>query len=324
MKIVFRTVASPHRLDVHAHMAPDFWRRAQADAGHLPTSGARVEWTPQLALETMDAHGIAAAILSISFPGVHFGDSRAAAKLARRCNELGADLGERFPGRFGGLAVLPLPDIEEALAELDFALDRLRLDGVILLASYAGRFLGDPHFDPLLRALDQRGVAVLVHPGMHPASRELGLPWPGFMLEFVIDTSRAAMNLLFSGTLERYPSIRFILAHGGGVIPYVAWRLSVAPMISPLVPQWSQEKILAGLRRFWYDTALCASRQALPSLLEVAAPDRVLFGSDWPYAPSQITGHSIAGLRETPAVSDRLRAAVERENALKLFPRFNV
>ncbi len=323
MKIVFRTVASPHRLDVHAHMAPDFWRRAQTDAGHVPTSGARIEWTPQLALEMMDAHGIAAAILSISYPGVHFGDEQAAATLARRCNEFGAELAERFRGRFGGFAVLPLPNVHGALAELEFALDALRLDGVVLLASYAGRFLGDPHFDPVLAALDERRAAVLVHPGMHSTSRELGMVWPGFMLEFVIDTSRAAMNLLFSGTLERYPNIRFILAHGGGVIPYVAWRLSLAPMISPLIPQWSQDKILAGLRRFWYDTALCATRHALPSLLEVATSERVLFGSDWPYAPAKITDLSIAGLRDAPTVSDALRAGIERENALKLFQRFN-
>jgi predicted TIM-barrel fold metal-dependent hydrolase len=314
-------VASPHRIDVHAHMAPDFWRRAVADAGRLPTSGARIEWTPAAALAAMDAHGIAVALLSVSFPGVHFGDDRAAAALARRCNELAAGLAASHPGRFGGFAVLPLPDIEGAVAELEFALDRLGLDGVILLASYEGRFLGDPAFDPLLAALDQRGAAVLVHPGMHPTSRELGLPWPGFMLEFVVDTSRAAMNLLFSGALERHPNIRFILAHGGGVIPYVAWRLSVAPIISPLVPQWPQERILAGLRRFWYDTALCASRQALPALLEVAAPSQVLFGSDWPYAPEKITGLSIAGLREAPAVSAALRAGIERGNALALFPR---
>lgn len=323
MKIVSDTVASLHRIDVHAHMAPDFWRRAQADAGLVPTSGARIEWTPQLAIETMDAHGIAAAILSISFPGVHFGDDRAAAALARRCNELGAELAERFPGRFGCLAVLPLPDVKGAIAELEFALDRLHLDGVVLLASYAGRFLGDSELDPVLAALDRRGAAVLVHPGMHPASRDLGMPWPGFMLEFVVDTSRAAMNLLFSGTLERYPNTRFILAHGGGVIPYVAWRLSVAPMISPLVPQWSQDRILAGLRHFWYDTALCATRLALPTLLEVAAPEQVLFGSDWPYASAKITGLSIAGLLDAPCVSDRLRADIERGNALKLFPRFD-
>lgn len=303
-------------------MAPAFYRDALRDAGRVPTSGARIEWTPELALETMDAHGIAASLLSISFPGVHFGEDRAARALARRCNELAAELGRRWPGRFGAFAVLPLPDVEGAVGELEHALGTLKLDGVILLASYAGTFLGDAAFEPLFAALDQRGAAVLVHPGMHASSRDLGMPWPGFMLEFVIDTSRAALNLLFCGALERFPNIQFILAHGGGVIPYVSWRLSVAPLISPLVPQWPQERIFAGLRRFWYDTALCATRRSLPALLETAAPERVLFGSDWPYAPAEITAMSIAGLRDAPGVSDRLRAGIERENALRLFPRF--
>ena len=130
------------------------------------------------------------------------------------------------------------------------------------------------------------------------------------------------MNLLFSGALERFAGIHFILAHGGGVIPYISWRLSVAPIISPKVPQWPQEKIFQGLRRFWYDTALCASAHAMPALMQTAAPERILFGSDWPYAPAEITGLSIEGLKQAPGVSDSLRAAIERGNALALFPRF--
>jgi 6-methylsalicylate decarboxylase len=286
----------------------------------VPTSGAKIVWSPELALETMDAHGIATQILSVSFPGVHFGDTPAAAALARRCNEYAVELRDQHPGRFGGFAVLPLPDVEQSVTELEYALDVLHLDGVVLLASYAGRFLGDAHFDPVLAALDERGAVAFVHPGMHPSTRQVGLPWPGFMLEFVVDTSRAAMNLLFSGALERYPNIKFILAHGGGVIPYIAGRLSVAPLISPLVPQWSQDRILGGLRRFWYDTALSATRHSLPTLLEVAAPERVLFGSDWPYAPAEITKISIAGLKEAPVVSSALREGIERKNALALFP----
>jgi predicted TIM-barrel fold metal-dependent hydrolase len=323
VKILWPAVTRALRIDVHAHMAPAFYRDALREAGRAPTSGARIEWTPELALETMDAHGIAASVVSISFPGVHFGDARAARALARRCNELAAELGRRWPGRFGGFAVLPLPDVDASLAELEFALDELELDGAILLASYAGKFLGDARFEPLLAELDRRGAAVLVHPGMHESSRSLELPWPGFMLEFVIDTSRAAVNLLFSGALERFRDINFILAHGGGVIPYISWRLAVAPLISPLVPQWPQERIFAGLRRFWYDTALCAERHALPALLETAAPERILFGSDWPYAPAEITSLSIQGLKDAPGLSERLRAGIERENALRLFPRFH-
>ncbi len=309
-------------IDVHAHIVPKFWQRAQADAGLEPTSGVRIEWSPERALETMDAKGIAAAVLSISFPGVHFGDAAAARALARRCNEASADIIGRYSGRFGGFAVLPMPDVEGSLSEIAFALDNLRLDGVVLQASYGGRFLGDPSFELVLAALHERGTTVFVHPGMHPTSRDLGMSWPGFMLEFVIDTSRAAMNLVFSGALERYANVNFILAHGGGVIPYIAWRLSVAPIISPLLPQWTQEKVFDALKRFWYDTAISADRRSLPSLLETAAPERVLFGSDWPYATTKVMDLSIAGLRS--AIPDVLLGRIAYENARGLFPRFAV
>jgi 6-methylsalicylate decarboxylase len=310
------------RIDVHAHINPEFYREAVRDSGHVSTAGTTVDWTPELALRQMDTYGIASSIVSISFPGVHFGDDRAARALARRCNELAAKLAERWPGRFGGFAVLPLPDVDGALAEARYALDTLKLDGVVLLASYGGRFLGDPAFDALMQELDRRKAAVFVHPGMHPSSRTLGTPWPGFMLEFVVDTSRAAVNLLFSGTLERFANIDFVLAHGGGVIPYISWRLSVAPIISPKLPQWPQEKIFEGLRRFWYDTALCASPQALPALMNTAAPQRILFGSDWPYAPAEITRLSVEGLAQAPGITQAQRDSIERGNAMALFPRF--
>ena len=311
-----------NRIDVHAHMRPGFYAEALHEAGLVSTAGTNVEWTPELALQHMDRYGIASSILSISFPGVHFGDEARARSLARRCNELAAELHARWPRRFGGFAVLPMPDVRGAIEEAGYALDTLKLDGVILLASYGGTFLGDPAFDPLLQELDRRKAAVFIHPGMHPASRTLSTPWPGFMLEFVIDTSRAAVNLLFSGALERFANVNFILAHGGGVIPYVAWRLSVAPIISPLLPQWPQEEIFEALRRFWYDTALSASAHSIPALLQTAAHERVVFGSDWPYAPAKITALSLAALGEAPGVSEALRRSIERDNALRLFPRF--
>lgn len=314
--------ASPHRIDVHCHTIPDFFREAVRASGHVSTSGVFPPWNPQLALETMDTHGIAASITSISYPGVHFGDAAKARALARRCNELGADLAARWPGRFGAFATLPLPDVEGSLIEIEHALETLHLDGVCLLASYGERFLGDAAFEPVLDALNRRGAVAFVHPAMHPSSRATGLPWPGFMMEFLFDTTRAAVNLLFSGALERYPRIRFILAHGGGVLPYFSWRLSVAPLISPLLKGWSEERILAGIRSFWFDTALSPSRQTMGCLKEVAEPSRILFGSDWPFAPAAITAKSIAALNAPDFLGNAERRAIERDNALSLFPRF--
>ena len=121
--------------------------------------------------------------------------------------------------------------------EIGYCLDTLKFDGVSLFASYDGKFLGDPKFDPVMEALNARDGVVFVHPGAHPTNKLIDLPWPAFMMEYLFDTTRAVVNLMFGGALERYPRIRFILPHAGGLVPYFAWRLSVSPMIDKRLRQ---------------------------------------------------------------------------------------
>src|SRR5262249_8769044 len=146
-------------------------------------------------------------------------------------------------------------------------------------ASYGERFLGDTWFDPVLEALNDRDAIVFIHPALHPSSRGLKLPWPGFMMEYLFDTTRAAVNLVFGGAIIRYPRIRFVLAHAGGLMPYFAWRLSVSPMIDARMEQLSREEIYARVRRFWYDVALSPAAETMQVLTGVAAPERIVFGS---------------------------------------------
>ncbi|AET92424.1 amidohydrolase [Burkholderia sp. SFA1] len=309
-------------IDIHFHMLPAFYTDAARAAGKLPTiSGGFPQWTPGLALELMDRQGIATAITSISQPGVHFGDDRAARLLARQCNEFAASLVRDMPQRFGAFATLPLPDVEGAREEAAYALDTLGADGVCLLASYGERFLGDPWFDPLLDELNAREAVVFLHPNFHPSSRGLKLVAPAFMVEFLFDTTRAVVNMLVSGTFERYPRIRFVLAHAGGTLPYVAWRLSVAPMIDERVAHLSQEGVFSTLRRFWYDTAQSAGPQTMGSLMQVADPARIVFGGDWPYCPESVVAETSKALDASPLLDDAQRAAIMRGNALALFPR---
>ncbi len=135
-------------------------------------------------------------------------------------------------------------------------------------------------------------------------------------------SARAAVNLIFTGTLDRYPDIRFILSHAGGVLPFIAWRLSVTPMIDPRLPQLSREQIFAGLRHFWYDTALAPWAGSMGALREVAEPSRILFGSDWPFANAKIVPEEVRSLCAPGVLAASERAAIERGNALTLFPRF--
>src|SRR5262245_47690657 len=147
----------PNRIDVHHHILPADWINAVARHGHHDAGGVGfAKWSPEIALATMDRHGIAAAVTSIAAPGVHFGNDSEARSLARRCNEISARLVQDHPRRFGAFAVLTLPDVDGALEEMTYALDTLHLDGVVLLASIGDLYLGDPAFEPLFAELNRR------------------------------------------------------------------------------------------------------------------------------------------------------------------------
>ncbi len=315
-------MASPRRIDVHCHLIPPFYSEAVYAAGRGPAIGRYPDWTPELALELMERHGIEVALTSLAQPGVGgFGTQASAQALARRCNEYAAELMTRWPRRFGAFATVPMWTVEDAIAEIAYALDQLRLDGVSLFASYGERFLGDPQFDPVLEMLDARAAVVFVHPGLHPSSKDLALPWPAFMMEYLFDTTRAVVNLIFARAIERYPRIRFILPHAGGLVPYFAWRLSVSPMIDRRLPQLTREQVLAGLAHFWYDIALAPGAQTFGSLDQVARPDRIVFGTDYPFANPGVIAEMMR-IYELGLLSEARHTAIDRANAFALFPRY--
>jgi 6-methylsalicylate decarboxylase len=313
-------VPSPRRIDVHFHLIPPFYRDAVYAAARGPAIGRYPEWTPQLALEVMDRFGIAVAFTSLAQPGVGFDAPASAQALARRCNDYAAELRARWPNRFGAFATVPMASVDAAREEIAYCLDRLAMDGVSLFASYGEKFLGDALFDPVLEMLNERGSVVFVHPGLHPSSKGLDLPWPGFMMEYLFDTTRAAVNLIFSGALERFPRIRFILPHAGGVAPYFAWRLSVSPMIDKRLPRLTREQVYAALKHFWYDNALSPGEQTFGSLDHVARPERIVFGSDYPFANPDVIAEMVKTY-ESDFLPDTRRAAIDRGNALALFPK---
>ena len=192
---------------MHAHFIPDFYRQAAVAAGQVKPDGmpAWPAWDMNAALASMDRLDIATAVLSISSPGVHFGDGPAARALARAVNESGAQAVGAHPARFGLFATLPLPDVEASLAELAYALDTLQADGIVLLTNHQGAHLGDPRFEPVFAELDRRGAVVFIHPTTACAACVGDLPYPAPMIEFMFETTRAITHLIFSGTLARHP-----------------------------------------------------------------------------------------------------------------------
>jgi 6-methylsalicylate decarboxylase len=307
-------------IDVHFHLIPEFYWNAVYEAGRGPAIGRYPDWSPELALDLADKHGIELAIMSLAQPGVGFLPAGQATDLARRVNDYAADLIAQHPRRFGCFGLLPMHDMEKAIAEARYCLDTLHFEGISLFASYDEKFLGDASFDPLMSYLDSCQATVHVHPGLHPSSRSLALPWPGFMIEYPFDTTRAAVNLLFSGALERFANIRFILSHAGGTLPYLAWRLSVAPMIDKRLTHRTREQIFAALRTFWYDNALAPGAESMGTLSRIAAKDRILFGSDWPFCNDRVVAEEVKDFTARDFLAPDAMAMIARQNALALFP----
>ncbi len=312
------------RIDVHHHVIPPAFVETMRAKGIHKVAGATLPtWNAQKSLDVMDANGIQTAITSLSAPGVHFGDGVArAVTLARQCNEFAAEMGVSHPGRFGCFAVLPMPFTEAACAEAIHALDALKADGVVLLGSTDGHFLGDVRFDELMSELDRRQATVFVHPNLHATSENIGLNMPGFLIEFLCDTTRAAVNLIFSGTMEQYPNIRWILAHAGGFLPFVAGRVASAeiPGLNARAPKGAMHYI----RRFYFDTALSPSRYSMAALRELVEPTHILFGSDFPFAPAPITALQCRTLDELDLFAEPTQYGIARGHALELFPHYRL
>lgn len=305
------------KIDTHAHYVPPAYRRYLEDVGYFGGQSTPA-WSPEAALEEMAILGVQTSVLSVARPGFWFGDADRAAAMARTVNEYAADLVRDQPDRFGLFAALPLPDVDRALEEVRHAFDELRCDGVILLANVDGVYLGDPRFDELMAELDRREAVVFVHPNALPATP----PVPGvpvFVADFLLDTTRAALNLIRHGVLRRYPRLKVILAHGGGFLPYASHRIA---SLTPFVEDEAVRRadFLEACATFYYDTALTAGPHSLPSLLAFAGEGRLLYGSDWPYAREDNSEYFTAQLDAYP-LDDAQRASVERGAAERLIPR---
>lgn len=305
------------RVDTHHHLIPPAYRNALRKA-RIDEAGGRAlpEWSTDASLQTMAELGIATAILSVSTPGTTFlPDPADAAALARDLNDYTAELVAARPDRFGFFATVPLPHIDAAAAETVRALDELHADGVVLLANNAGVYLGQDGQDALFAVLNERSAVAFIHPAELPGGAVPGVA--PFAADFLLDTTRAAYLLVRNGIRTRYPNIRFILSHAGGFVPYASHRMALA-ITADTGRSWAD--VLDEFSSFYFDTALSSSAAALPTLLAFAKPGHITFGSDWPFAPVVAGKLFAAGLEIHPLDGDT-RAAIERGNALALFPR---
>jgi 6-methylsalicylate decarboxylase len=268
----------------------------------------------------MDEAGIDMAVVSLSTPGVHTGDSAKAQALARRCNEFAAELLRERPDRFASFACLPLPDIDASREELAYAFDVLELDGVVLFTNANAVYLGDAVLESVFEELERRRAVVFVHPNPSPDTAAHSLGLPDNLLDFPTDTNRVVAQMHYTNRFARTPNVKYIFSHAGGSIPYLAARFAIIDEMG-FIPGGEPRGAAADMfRRTYWDTALAASDPVLRMLRDVAGIGQVLYGTDFPYLRRDLAVKSRQRL-ETDALKDAERAAVLGGTASSLFPR---
>lgn len=309
--------------DVHTHFVPDVYRQAAVAAGWGTPDGMPgiPAWTERGMLEMMDTIGIAKGILSISSPGVYFGDGAAARDLSRKVNLEGAALKARWPDRLGLFASLPLPDVDGALAEIAFAFDELDAEGIYLQSNAGGIYPGDSAFERVFAELDRREAIVFLHPTSPacPCCGDRERPMPRPVLDFMFETTRAVTNLVLSGTLDRFPRIKLIVPHAGATLPVLLDRIVWTAGLNPNMTDLAGEALRATFGRLYFDLAGAPVPRLLPALRSFADATHLFYGSDWPHTPQPVVAQLREDLDTFLGDEPDFLAAVQFGNAARLF-----
>jgi aminocarboxymuconate-semialdehyde decarboxylase len=302
-------------IDVHSHLY-----LARAEGGGLKISPPEPNvpiWTVESTLSMMDQNNIGVSLLSQPQKATWH-----QSRVARKINEDFARIVYAHPQRFGSFAVLPLGDIDATLAEIEYSLDQLKLDGILLNTNVEGVYLGEPRFEPIWAELDRRGAVAFVHPTVPPHFDVIGMGYQVSIIEYAFESTRSIASLVYSGTKRKYPNVKIISTHGGGVTPFLAWRLAYLPQhfgmehVDPSI-------IMSELKGFYFDLTASATPYALPSILGLVPTSQILMGFDYPmmtvptFLPAQTEVANHKGLTELEVNS------IFSGNAMALFPRLS-
>ncbi|MFG2986590.1 amidohydrolase family protein [Streptomyces sp. NPDC048258] len=312
---------TPSKIDMHQHFCAPEWREWAGRHGLIKPE----KLPPWSRLDTdaavgfMDRAGIATAVLKPMLPARY----RSSAQLREAINitlQSALEVASSHPGRFSFYVPLFLDDPDASSWAVRRGLGQLGAVGVNVTANYGGVYLGDPTYDRVFHELNDLSAVVDTHPHNLPDGAPGAVTVPGipnFMCDFLLDTTRAAVNMITHRTLDRFPNISVILPHAGGFLPYIAGRLEALGRFCdpPLEPAAVRDH----LRRFYYDTA--GPMAGAATLLDHVPADHILFGTDYPAAPADtVTNLAIPALETDPAFSPGQLKGIYHDNALRLIP----
>ena len=302
----------PQRIDVHHHFVSPGYSAALKSAGQ-----GHARWSVQMSLDDMDKSCIQTSLLSLIQPAMAFGTVSEARKLAREANEHAAKLAATHKGRFGSFAAIPFTDIDGAIAEINYALDTLKAEGFCLMTSYNGRYLGDPAYWPVLAELNRRKAVVYTHPLAPQCCGNIPSPVSVGTIEYAVDTTRTMASLMFHGAAARFPDIRWIFSHSGGVTPFLVSRFEREQMTIKGIKEKLPQGYRHELAKFYYDMAQGNHPGALDALMHIAPVSQFLYGTDFPFRDGAEVNEALAKYARFTSAE---RRAIDRGNALRLLP----
>ena len=322
-------------IDTHHHFWAPEYLKAQTDyeeahqhAGYPVHYAAMLKWTPEVSLAEMDRGGVQTAMLSLASISDGFWglDAQSADRVVRASIDYAKKMMSDHPGRFGLFAPLSMIDVPSSLKQIEYALDQAKADGIGINTSYHDTLPGDPSFNPLWEELNRRGAIVYLH-GPNPAccSEQAFKSGPGMspsVVEVTFDMARAAVSLLVNGTLAKYGNIRWVLSYGGGVLPFVAGRVSGFVNGSMRFQGGKQPQeiapqgVIETFQKLYYDTVNVTEPTPWKALTDFVPTSQIVYGTDYLYFNND----------QLANIDKRVSDAKEKEmilsgNAKKLIPR---
>jgi predicted TIM-barrel fold metal-dependent hydrolase len=310
-------------IDLHHHFwAPDYLK-AQTDwedAHHAPHVPGMLTWKPEVSIAEMDRGGVQTSVLSLASisEGLWGLDAQAATKVVRASDDYAARIMSDYPGRFGLFAPLNMVDVDTSLQEIAYGYDQCHADGIGLQSSYNGKYLGDPSYEPIWQELNRRKAVIFVHGPNNACCSQIkdGPGMFGSVVEVTFDVTRTAASLLTSGALRRYPDIRWIIAYGGGTLPFVAGRINAFVKQMKTVNEFAPDGVLAELQKLHLDTVNVTNAASMAAMFKFTKPSQIVYGTDFIY----YNNDQLDALDERHLAAKDMNAILSG-NAKRLIPR---
>ncbi len=309
------------RIDIHAHVWTDEYLDLMQGYGNTDTVTQRgkgaglgqAEMDKRFAL--MEANGVEMQILSICPQAPHLENKEHAVNAARKANDLYAEVVNRWPKKFKAFAAVPLPHVDEALKELDRALGQLNMVGATIETFIGARSVADPAFTPFYEELNRRGTVLYIHPSGNgidsPFITPFHLRWA---IGAPIEDTTSVMHLIEAGVPQRYPKLKIVNSHLGGMIPMVLQRLDNISKWEHPLPELPSITV----KRMWYCSVGHGHPPALRAAVDSMGADRICLGSDYPYEGGELYNHAVAYIRESGLKPEDADKILDRNAAFVL------